>query len=57
MISARAQAGRIDDRYAAFGVSRASAQVHDLQDALQALLHGQPPAARRTAAVGCTISD
>jgi hypothetical protein len=50
-------AGRIDDRYAALGVSSISAHVHDLEDALRALSAGKSPAQPRTAAIGCSISE
>jgi hypothetical protein len=50
-------AGRIDDRYAALGVSSVSAHVHDLEDALRALAAGRAPSPPRTAAVGCSISE
>lgn len=52
---ALAYAGRIDDRYAAFGVSSIHPHVHDLQDALSAVLASRRPAQPRTAAVGCSI--
>jgi hypothetical protein len=52
-----AYAGRIDDRYASFGVARPNAQRHDLQEALAAVLAGRPVSRRRTAAVGCAISE
>lgn len=49
-------AGRIDDRYVAFGKRRAEPTVRDLVDALDALLEGRRPATSRTDAVGCTIA-
>ena len=52
-----AYAGRIDDRYAAFGVSSSQPHVRDLQDALRAVLASQRPAQARTAAVGCSIGE
>jgi hypothetical protein len=52
-----AYTGRIDDRYAAFGVSSIHPHVHDLQDALSALLAGRRPAQQHTAAIGCSIGD
>jgi hypothetical protein len=52
-----AYAGRIDDRYAAFGISSSHPHVHDLQDALSAVLAGKHPAPAHTAAVGCSISE
>jgi hypothetical protein len=50
-------AGRIDDRYAALGIMRASATEHDLARAIDSLLSGRPATPRRTAAIGCTIAD
>jgi hypothetical protein len=52
-----AYAGRIDDRYAAFGVSSIHPHVHDLQDALSAVLASKRPAQAHTAAVGCSIGE
>jgi hypothetical protein len=49
--------GRIDDRYASFGQERPSAQTHDLEAALTAVLQGRPVAVATTTAVGCAISD
>jgi hypothetical protein len=49
--------GRIDDRVAAFGISRAQPTTHDLEDALRAALHGHPPAEAAAPGVGCYISD
>ena len=49
--------GRIDDRYADFGKARAAATRHDLEDAIEAALAGEPIAAPRTKAVGCFIVD
>lgn len=49
--------GRIDDRYVDFGKARAQASKHDLQDALEAVLAGQPVTHRTTKAIGCYISD
>ena len=49
--------GRIDDRYAAVGVSRATAARHDLQDAIAATIAGTPIKDRFTQAVGCYIAD
>ncbi len=49
--------GRIDDRYSAIGVERATATRHDLQDAIAATLAGQPVAQKFTQAVGCYIAD
>jgi hypothetical protein len=49
--------GRIDDRYVRLGQEQPSAQTHDLEDALIAVLRGQAVRAPTTAAVGCAISD
>jgi AhpC/TSA family len=49
--------GRIDDRYSAVGIERATATTHDLQDAIAATIAGKPVAARFTQAVGCYIAD
>jgi hypothetical protein len=49
--------GRIDDRYVDLGRERPSATVHDLADALDAVLTGKPVANRQTQAVGCFIAD
>jgi hypothetical protein len=48
--------GRIDNRYVAFGKTRAEATVHDLDQALTAILAGQPVATPETEAIGCFIS-
>jgi AhpC/TSA family protein len=49
--------GRIDDRYSAVGVERATPTRHDLQDAIAATITGKPVAAKFTQAVGCYIAD
>jgi len=49
--------GRIDDRYSAVGIERATATRHDLQDAIAATLAGEPIKDNRTQAVGCYIAD
>ena len=49
--------GRIDDRYVDFGNTRARATQHDLRQALDAVLSGEPVANPRTKAVGCFIAD
>ena len=49
--------GRIDDRHVDFGKSRAAPTTHDLADALQAILDGQPVSQPRTRAIGCYIPD
>lgn len=47
--------GRIDNFYVAFGRSRQVVTVHDLRDALDALVAGKPVAASVTQPVGCFI--
>ena len=49
--------GRIDDRYVDLGLERPAAQVHDLADALSAVVAGQPVKHPVTQAVGCYIAD
>jgi hypothetical protein len=49
--------GRVDDRYAALGQPRAEVSTHDLADAIEATLAGQPVANPRAKAVGCVIAD
>jgi hypothetical protein len=49
--------GRIDDLFASPGRSRDAATTHDLADALDAVLAGEPVKKSRTKAVGCMISD
>ena len=49
--------GRIDDRYSAVGISRATAARHDLQDAIASTVAGKPIRQRLTQAVGCYIAD
>jgi hypothetical protein len=49
--------GRIDDRYVDFGKARSAPTVHDLDDALVAVLDGRPVAQATTPAVGCFIPD
>lgn len=49
--------GRIDDRYSAVGVERATATRHDLQDAIAATIAGKPVTPRFTQAVGCYVAD
>lgn len=47
--------GRIDDRYVDFGVDRPVPSTHDVADALQAVLDGQPVPRTTARAVGCAI--
>jgi len=49
--------GRIDDRVVDLGVERPAPTVHDLGDALTAILAGRPVAHAETQAVGCYIAD
>jgi hypothetical protein len=49
--------GRIDDRYIGPGKRRTEAATHDLRDALEAILAGQPVPRPVTEAVGCYIPD
>ncbi len=49
--------GRIDNFYAALGKPRRMVTVHDLRDALEAALAGEPIANPKTQAVGCFIPD
>jgi hypothetical protein len=48
--------GRIDNRVADFGSTRPEATVHDLKDALDAVLAGRPVAVPFTKSVGCAIT-
>ena len=49
--------GRIDDRYSAVGIERATATRHDLQDAIAATIAGKAVTPRFTQAVGCYVAD
>jgi len=49
--------GRINNFYAKLGVPRRQATVHDLRDALTAVVAGRPVETPRTQAVGCYIPD
>jgi AhpC/TSA family protein len=49
--------GRIDDRYSAVGIERATATRHDLQDAIASTIAGKPVTPRFTQAVGCYVAD
>ena len=48
--------GRIDNRYAELGKPRRVVTVHDLRDALDAVLAGKPVAHPETTALGCHIA-
>jgi hypothetical protein len=47
--------GRIDDKYVGFGKRRTHVTAHDLKDALDAILAGQPVPKSNTEAIGCYI--
>ncbi|MDQ2713172.1 MAG: redoxin domain-containing protein [Acidobacteriota bacterium] len=49
--------GRIDDRYVDIGKSKPVAQVHDLENAISAVLSGTPVKESETRAVGCSLAD
>jgi AhpC/TSA family len=49
--------GRIDDRFVDLGVERPAPTVHDLGDALAAIVAGRPVPHASTQAVGCYIAD
>lgn len=49
--------GRIDDLYTGYGEARDAATTHDLANAIDATLGGQPVAQPTTKAVGCPIAD
>jgi len=49
--------GRIDDLWADVGRARPFARVHDLEDAISAVLEGKPVASPATRAVGCSLPD
>jgi hypothetical protein len=49
--------GRIDDLFADLGQSRDEPTTHELADAIEATLSGQPVREPLTNAVGCPISD
>jgi hypothetical protein len=49
--------GRIDDRFVDFGKVRASAEHHDLEEVLAAIVAGKVPRFRETRAFGCAIES
>lgn len=49
--------GRIDDRYVDFGKARASAQTHDLEEAISDVLAHKPVPQSETRAIGCSLAD
>ena len=48
--------GRIDNKYVALGRARQAPTVHDLREALDAVLAGKPVASPRTSPIGCYIT-
>jgi len=48
--------GRIDNLHAGFGKKRVAATSHELADALQAIVDGQPIQIKKTEPIGCFIS-
>ena len=48
---------RIDHQYLDIGKSRPVAQVHDLENAISAVLSGTPVKESETRAVGCSLAD
>jgi len=49
--------GRIDDQWVDFGKARPAARVHDLENAIRAVLTGKPVPQPETRAVGCSLAD
>jgi peroxiredoxin len=49
--------GRIDNRVEDFGSQRPQATVHDLRNALDAVLAGNPPPVAFTRSIGCAITQ
>jgi hypothetical protein len=49
--------GRIDDQYSELGKHRPAPTMHDLEDAIAAVVKGEAPPFKSTPAVGCYISD
>src|SRR5271168_3434455 len=49
--------GRIDDLWADVGKARPFARIHDLEDAISAVLEGRAVAIGATRAVGCSLTD
>ena len=49
--------GRIDDRYVDIGKTRPEATVHDLEDAISAVLSGKAVPHPETRAIGCSLAD
>ncbi len=49
--------GRIDDLWLAPGKSQPAARIHDLEDAISAVVAGKPVARPETRAIGCSLKD
>jgi hypothetical protein len=49
--------GRVDDQFIDFGKSRPAASVHDLENAIRAVLGGTTVSKAAGPAIGCYISD
>jgi hypothetical protein len=49
--------GRVTDLYAALGKSRTESTTHDLAEAIESTIAGQPVATPRTKAIGCPIAE
>lgn len=49
--------GRIDDQWAALGSRAVEPRVHDLRDAVDAVLAGKPVAVAETTAIGCLLPE
>ena len=49
--------GRIDNKWVDAGKSRPAPTVHDLENAIGAVLAGKPVAVPATKAIGCALSD
>ena len=49
--------GRINDLYSELGSARPEPTTHELADAIESTLSGQPVQVARTKAIGCPIAD
>lgn len=49
--------GRIDDRWVDIGKARPAAHTHDLENAITALVAGNPVSQPETRAIGCSLLD
>jgi hypothetical protein len=54
---ARVYLGRIDDRVVDFGRERPEPTIHDLDDAIAAVVAGRAPPVATTPAFGCALTD